>query len=107
LGERRRQSEVGREGRNWERKWMGWGEVKGGGKPDLLVGEGKGLKPEGQQKEWKQATLENKRLREPPECTRDLVVERLPGLKGGTFDKMPDSREMELIAPTSSRKTGH
>jgi hypothetical protein len=27
--------------------------------------------------------------------------------KGGTFDEMPDSRERELIEPTSSRKTGH
>jgi hypothetical protein len=27
--------------------------------------------------------------------------------KGRTLDKMPDSRERELIEPTSSRKTGH
>ena len=27
--------------------------------------------------------------------------------KGGTLDEMPDSRERELIEPTSSRKTGH
>jgi hypothetical protein len=27
--------------------------------------------------------------------------------KEGTLDKMPDSRERELIEPTSSRKTGH
>ena len=27
--------------------------------------------------------------------------------KGGTLDEMPDSREKELIEPTSSRKTGH
>jgi hypothetical protein len=26
---------------------------------------------------------------------------------GGTLDEMPDSRERELIEPTSSRKTGH
>jgi hypothetical protein len=26
--------------------------------------------------------------------------------KGGTLDEMPDSRERELIEPTSSRKTG-
>jgi hypothetical protein len=48
-----------------------------------------------------------------PECTRDLVGERLSGLKGkkshisGLLDKMPDGRERELIEPTSSRKTGH
>jgi hypothetical protein len=27
--------------------------------------------------------------------------------KGGTLDETPDSRERELIEPTSSRKTGH
>jgi hypothetical protein len=27
--------------------------------------------------------------------------------KGGTLDVMPDSRERELIEPTSNRKTGH
>jgi hypothetical protein len=27
--------------------------------------------------------------------------------KGKTFDETPDSRERELIEPTSSRKTGH
>jgi hypothetical protein len=27
-------------------------------------------------------------------------------LKGGTLDEMPDSRERELIEPTSSQKTG-
>jgi hypothetical protein len=26
---------------------------------------------------------------------------------GGNLDKMPNSRERELIEPTSSRKTGH
>jgi hypothetical protein len=30
--------------------------------------------------------------------------ERLPGLTG--VDEMPDSRERELIEPTSSQKTG-
>ena len=27
--------------------------------------------------------------------------------KGGTLDEMPDSRERELVEPTSSRKTGY
>ena len=27
--------------------------------------------------------------------------------KGGTLDEMPNSRERELIEPTSNRKTGH
>ena len=40
---------------------------------------------------------------DPPECTRDLKNKRLPGLK----EMMPDSREMEFIDPTSSRKTRH
>ena len=40
-----------------------------------------------------------------PECTRVVGGERLPGLTG--VDEMPDSRERELIEPTSSRKTGH
>jgi hypothetical protein len=46
----------------------------------------------------------------PPECTRDLRGERLPGLiwwDDGILDEMPDGREKELLEPTSSRKTGH
>jgi hypothetical protein len=35
---------------------------------------------------------------DPPECTRDLE---------GTLDEMPNSREREIIEPTSSRKTGY
>ena len=27
--------------------------------------------------------------------------------KGGTLDEIPESREMELVEPTSSRRTGH
>jgi hypothetical protein len=57
--------------------------------------------PEGKQKEWKQATSGNRRLGEPTECTRDLGGERLPGII------MPNSKERELLDPTSSRKTGH
>ena len=37
----------------------------GRAEPDLVLGEGKGLKPEGQQKEWKQATSGGRRLGEP------------------------------------------
>jgi hypothetical protein len=29
------------------------------------------------------------------------------GSKGGTLDEIPDSRERELIEPTSGRKKGH
>jgi hypothetical protein len=50
---KKNQLQVGREGGTWEGKWMGWGESWGRGKPDLLLGEGNGLKPEGQQKECK------------------------------------------------------
>jgi hypothetical protein len=37
--------------------------------------------PEGQQKGWKQAIMGGRRLGDPPECTRDLRIERLSGLK--------------------------
>jgi hypothetical protein len=43
LGERRKQSQVGKEGGTWEGKWMGGG-MEGGG-PDMVLGEGKRLKP--------------------------------------------------------------
>jgi hypothetical protein len=70
------------------------------------LGEGKGLKPQGQQKEWKQATSGNIRLGDPPECTRDLGGERFSGHKRrGPYVKCPDHRERELREPTSSRKT--
>jgi hypothetical protein len=42
---------------------------------------------------------------DPLECARDLEGDRLLGLKG-TFDKMPNSGERELVESTSSRKTG-
>jgi hypothetical protein len=45
LGERRKQSQMGREGGIWEGKWTGWGAVWGRGESDLVLGEGKGLKP--------------------------------------------------------------
>jgi hypothetical protein len=38
--------------------------------------------PEGQQKEWKQATLGGRRWGDPLECTKDLGGKRLSGLKG-------------------------
>jgi hypothetical protein len=34
LGERRKQSQMGREGGTWEEKWTGWGVV--GGKGNLV-----------------------------------------------------------------------
>jgi hypothetical protein len=46
LWERRKQSQEGMEGGNWEGKWKGEG-VGGGGESDLELGEEKGLKPWG------------------------------------------------------------
>ena len=60
-----------------------------------------------QHKEQKQEPQEVGGWGNIPECTTDLGDERLSGLKGGTLDKMPESKEKELIEPTSSRKTGH
>jgi hypothetical protein len=43
-GGRRKQSQVGRNGGNWERKWMG--EIVGGREePNMVLYERKGLKP--------------------------------------------------------------
>jgi hypothetical protein len=61
--------------------------------------------PEGQQKESKQAISGNGGWGDLPECTRNLEVRDSQDSQGRTFDKMPDSRERELIEPTSSRKT--
>jgi hypothetical protein len=45
LEERRKKSQVKREGGTWEGKWMGIGIGVGGrAEPDLVLGEGKGLK---------------------------------------------------------------
>jgi hypothetical protein len=43
-------------------------------------------------------------LQNPPEIWE---VRDSQKSKGGTLDEMPDSRERELIEPTSSRKAGH
>ena len=54
--------------------------------------------PEGQQSEWKYATLGagGRKWGDSPESTRDLGSERLSGL-GGTFDEMTNSGERELV----------
>jgi hypothetical protein len=44
LGEIRKQSQVGRERGTWEVKWMTWGVLGAGEKPDLVFGERKRLK---------------------------------------------------------------
>ena len=71
----------------------------GRGEHDLLLGVGKGLKPWGQPKEWKQATSGDRTLGDPPECTRDSQDS-----KGGTLDEMPYSGERELIEPHLQQK---
>jgi hypothetical protein len=47
LGQRRKQSQVGREGGTWKGKCMGEGRggVVGKEEPDLVLGEEKGVKP--------------------------------------------------------------
>jgi hypothetical protein len=45
LGERRKKSQVGREGGTWEGKWKEWGAVGGRGELDLVLVEEKGLEP--------------------------------------------------------------
>jgi hypothetical protein len=54
LGERKKAITSGEGGRDLG----GWGDgaSREVGESDLLLGERKGLKPQGQQKEWKQAT---------------------------------------------------
>jgi hypothetical protein len=42
-----------------------------------------------------------------PDCTRDLGLRDIQDSKGGILDEMPDSRERELVDPTSCRKTWH
>jgi hypothetical protein len=78
------------------------------GEADLVLGEGKGLKsrePAGRmetgnlKKEEVWRTLQN-----APETWE---VKNSQDSKGGTLDEMSDSRERELIKPTSSRKTGY
>jgi hypothetical protein len=74
----------------------------------------KNWSPEGQQKEWKQATTGGRRwcvgggggwgAQNAPE-TREVRASQ--DSKGRTLDEMPDSREREHIESTSSRKTGH
>jgi hypothetical protein len=43
-------------------------------------------------------------LKNVPETWKVRVSQDSPG---GTLDEMPDSREKELVEPTSNRKTGH
>jgi hypothetical protein len=78
-----------------------------GGEGDMIwywVGE-KDCNFEGQQEEWKKETSADRRLGDPPECTRDS--ERLFRTQREGLDEMPYIRKWELVESTSSRKTGH
>ena len=79
---------------------------KGRGKPDLVLGEGKEAL-RASKKNGNRQLQEIEGCGDPPECTRDLGGERLPGLKGKTLYETPNSRDRELTEPPSSRKTGH
>ena len=52
-------------GRGLGGKLYGMGVSGGREEPDLVLGEGKGLKPWSQQKEWKQATSGDQRMGGP------------------------------------------
>jgi hypothetical protein len=58
-------------------------------------------------KKCQQENSENMMLGEPPEYTRDWEMRDPQDAKEGTLNGMANSRERELIDPTSSRKTGH
>jgi hypothetical protein len=95
------------EGGTWKEKWTGRGSW---GKRGIWAGIGWGKSTEAlkaSRKNWNRQPQEIGGWGgDSPECTRDLGGKRLSGIKG-TLDEMPDSRERELIEPTSSRKTGH
>jgi hypothetical protein len=72
MGWRRNQSLDGREGRAWEGKWTWGGRWHLEGNTVWYWVREKDLSPEGQQKEWNQASSGCRRMVVPPECTRDL-----------------------------------
>jgi hypothetical protein len=63
--------------------------------------------PEGQQKNWKKATSGHRRLGTLQNLPETWEVNNSQDSKGWTLDEMPDSRERDMIEPTSSWKTGH
>jgi hypothetical protein len=62
---------------------------------------------EGQQSEWKYATLGGGRLGDTEKVLETWEVRDSQDSKGETLDKMPNSGERELVESTSSRKSGH
>ena len=79
LGRRRKHSWGGRWG-DKGREELGW--ERGKREHDQAMGAGRQERsPEGQQNEWKYATLGGGRWRDPSKCTRDLVGKRFSALK--------------------------
>ena len=96
------------ERRDLGRKVGGGGEWKGEGNLIWYWVREKVWSPEGQQKEWNQATSGNRRLGEPFRMhQRPWRSETLRTQRKGTLDEMPYSRERELIESIFIRKTGH
>jgi hypothetical protein len=79
LGERRKQSQGGRE----RGTWVGEGRGVRRGEHDVVLGRGRGLKPRGAAERMETGNL--KSWRGAAECTRYLGGERLSGLKGRDF----------------------
>jgi hypothetical protein len=110
LGERRKQSQVGREGRTWEGKWMGEGRGRGVGVEGNLIWYWMRKRTEALRASRKNGNQQPQEIRgwgtlqNAPETWE---VKDSQESKGGTLDEMPNSRERELIEPTSSRKTRH
>ena len=65
------------------------------------MGEGKGLKPEGQKKNV------NSQPQKIRGCRETWEVRDSQDSSGGTLDEMPDSREWEITEPTSCRRIVH
>jgi hypothetical protein len=107
LGERRKQSQVRREGGTWRES--GWGGGVEEGESGMWSGIGWGKRTEA----LRASRRNGNRLPQeiwgwgnPLECTRDLGGQTQDS-KGRTLDEKPNSRQRELTEPTSSRKTGH
>ena len=65
------------------------------GKPDLLLGEGKGLKPWGPTKRMETGNIRRQEVVGTPQNA--LEVRDSQDSKGGILDEMPDGRERELF----------
>jgi hypothetical protein len=102
---RRKQSQMGKEGRTWEGKWIGGREWCREGvwycvreRTETL----RASRKNGNRKRW-----EIRGWRTPQNAPETWELRNSQDSKRGTLDEMPDSWEREFIEPTSSRKTGH